>query len=210
MTFDPTCLVCNGYDHIAEAYLERYGTSTVRDRWTAELMTRLPKPGRARVLDLGCGAGIPVARALTDAGHDVVGVDGSDRQIALARANVPAAEFIRSDMRTVDFPSRSFDAVAAFYSVTHVPRSDHRRLLESIVGWLKPGGVFVASLGATSSRDWQGEWMGVPMIFSHYDAAGNRTLLADAGFVVERTEVVEQDNEDARFLWVVARKPPSP
>jgi hypothetical protein len=48
------------------------------------------------------------------------------------------------------------------------------------------------------------------MIFSHYDAAGNRTLLADAGFVVERTEVVEQDNEDARFLWVVARKPPSP
>jgi trans-aconitate methyltransferase len=147
MTFHPTCLVCNGYDHIAEACLERYGTSTVRDRWTAELMTRLPKPGRARVLDLGCGAGIPVARALTDAGHDVVGVDGSDRQIALARANVPAAEFIRSDMRTVDFPSRSFNAVAAFYSVTHVPRSDHRRLLESIVGWLKPAACSSPALG---------------------------------------------------------------
>jgi len=43
------------------------------------------------------------------------------------------------------------------------------------------------------------------MFFSHYDAEANLALLRGAGFVIDRSEVMAQDNETARFLWVVAR-----
>jgi 2-polyprenyl-3-methyl-5-hydroxy-6-metoxy-1,4-benzoquinol methylase len=157
------------------------------------------------VLDLGCGAGIPVARAIAAAGHHVVGVDASARQVALARANVPSGEFLHADMSAVDFATGSFDAAAAFYSITHVPRSQHGSLLRRIAGWLKPNGALVASLGARSLRDWRGEWMGTEMFFSHYDSETNLTLLRDAGFIIERAEELAETDE--RFLWVVARIP---
>jgi SAM-dependent methyltransferase len=156
------------------------------------------------VLDLGCGAGVPVAAALAAAGHTVVSVDGSLAQISLARDNVPAGEFIQADMTEVDFSVRSFDAVAAFYSITHVPRGEHDALLRRIGGWLKPDGPLVASLGDALS-DWRGEWLGTEMFFSHYDAKANLALLRGAGFVIDRSEVMAQDNETARFLWVAAR-----
>ena len=84
---------------------------------------------------------------------------------------------------------------------------EHGALLERIGGWLKPGGVFVASLGAGSTPDWRGQWLGVPMVFSHFDADTNLDLLRMAGFAIDRHAVMVQDNEDARFLWVVARAP---
>lgn len=207
MAHEPKLIVSSGYDRIAERYLLRYGASEVRHRWLAELLALLPRGGGARVLDLGCGAGVPLARDVVAAGHHLLGVDGSARQIALARRAVPAGEFTRADMATVDLPADRFDAVAAFYSITHVPRSEHARLFRRVAGWLVPGGAFVASLGSGSSPDWTGEWMGTEMFFSHYDADTNLALLREAGLVVERAEELEQDDEDGRFLWVVARKP---
>jgi hypothetical protein len=40
-------------------------------------------------------------------------------------------------MTTIEFPARAFDAVSAFYSITHVPRDEHARLLQKIAGWLR-------------------------------------------------------------------------
>src|SRR6266850_1389647 len=108
MIADPKRLVASAYDGITDRYLARFGASTVRDHWLSELLKRLPAQGGARVLDLGCGAGIPVTHALATAGHTVVGVDGSAGQISLARDAVPAAEFIHADMTAVDLPARSF------------------------------------------------------------------------------------------------------
>lgn len=203
---DAKRLVFHGYDQIADDYLARYGRSSVRRRRLAELLALLPHGGGARVLDLGCGAGVPVAQALSAAGHDVTGVDGSTRQISLARSNVPGAAFIEADMTEVVLPERGFDAAAAFYSITHVPRAEHDALFRRIARWLVPGGTFVASLGAVSSDDWRGEWMGTEMFFSHHDAEANLSLLRGAEFVIERAEVLDQDDEDGRFLWIVARR----
>ncbi len=113
-------------------------------------------------------------------------------------------------MASVDLPEETFDAAVAFYSIIHIPRSEHARLFHRIAGWLVPGGVFVASLGSGASADWSGEWLGTDMFFSHYNADANLALLAAAGLIVERAEQLDQDNEDARFLWIVARKPAEP
>jgi ubiquinone/menaquinone biosynthesis C-methylase UbiE len=102
MIEDSRRLVTAAYDAIADAYLERFGVSTVRQKWLRRLLARLPVTG-GRVLDLGCGAGIPVARELESLGHTVVGIDGSAQQIARARQNVPRATFIEGDMCELAF-----------------------------------------------------------------------------------------------------------
>jgi 2-polyprenyl-3-methyl-5-hydroxy-6-metoxy-1,4-benzoquinol methylase len=201
---DPKLLVARGYDAIAERYFQQYGRSQVRDRWLEELVALLPR--RARVLDLGCGAGIPIARELATRGFGVTGVDSSARQIELARSSVPGAGFIHADMTNVEFATKSFDAVVAFYAITHVPREEHAILLRRIASWLEPGGIFLASLGAASLPGSTEAWLGTHMFFSHYDAQANERLVRDAGFSIERAEVIDEEKDDGRFLWVIARR----
>jgi SAM-dependent methyltransferase len=203
----PGEIVRRGYDEVAERYREWTAGSAVRNRWLGELEARL-RPS-ARILELGCGAGTPVAQRLSDTGIHVLGIDSSPAQIALARAAVPRAEFRAADMTQLQFADGSFDAVLAFYSITHVPRDLHAGLFESIRRWLKPGGIFVASLGTRDCAGWTGEWLGTTMYFSHFDAATNLDLLQQAGFLIERQEVIpeDEDGELVDFLWVVAAKP---
>ena len=206
---DPKRVVAAGYDEMAERYLawSDLRPSAARLRYLALADALIP--AGADVLDLGCGAGIPMTATLA-VGRTVTGVDISAAQIALARANVPSATFLQTDLATLDFPSGSFDAVVAFYSLTHVPRAEHAALFGRIRSWLRPGGVFVASLGVEDSPDEvEADWLGVDMFFSHFSARVNRRLVAEAGFEIERADVVTEpeDRHDARFLWVVARAP---
>jgi cyclopropane fatty-acyl-phospholipid synthase-like methyltransferase len=196
-------IVAEGYDQIADDYLALFGRSSVRAAKLAELIEKLP--AGATVLDLGCGAGEPVARDLVARGFRVTGVDASLGQIERARRNVAEATFIHADMTSVQFPAETFDAVSAFYSITHVPRDEHAALIQRIATWLRPSGLFVASFGS-SEGDWLGEWLGTPMFFSHHDPEEAKRLINQAGFRPELVELVEQDNEEAKFLWIVARK----
>ena len=140
-------LVAHSYDTIAETHAA--WASTVRTdervRYAAELIARLP--AGAVVLELGCGTGIPTTRALAEH-FDVTGVDIAARHIELARQNVPAARFIHADMAALDIAPASFDAVAAFYSIIHLPREEHAGLLRRIAGWLRPDGAIVKTVGA--------------------------------------------------------------
>ena len=189
----------------AEAYLGRFGASAVRDRKLLELMHGLRPP--ARVLDLGCGAGLPVSRELFGRGFQVTGVDGSACQIARARQNVSQTRFIHADMTSISFPSAYFEAIGAFYSITHVPRDEHAMLLGHIANWLSAGGRFVGSFGASAVEGWTGEWLGTTMFISCFDIDTTKRLVADAGLTIESAEIRKQDNENARFLWITARKP---
>jgi SAM-dependent methyltransferase len=206
---DPKRIVAKGYDTMAERYLawSDLRPSPTRLRYLALALELIP-PG-SDVLDLGCGAGNPMTAALAE-GRTVTGVDISETQLEMARRNVPGATFLQADMTTLTFEPASFDAVVAFYSLTHVPRDEQAQLLERIRAWLRPGGLFLASMGADDEPgDVEPDWLGVDMYFSHFGARANRRLVEGAGLVIERSElaVEPEDRHDARFLWVVARAP---
>src|SRR5262249_36724858 len=139
----PRKIVETGYDRIAEHYL---ATKDAEDPLILAQLERLAQawPGSATVLDLGCGAGVPVTRWLAQR-FTVIGVDVSRRQLELARENAPGATFIKADMASVDFAPASFDAVVAFYSIIHVPREEQPALVRRIHRWLKPEGRFLAN-----------------------------------------------------------------
>jgi 2-polyprenyl-3-methyl-5-hydroxy-6-metoxy-1,4-benzoquinol methylase len=199
-----------GYDHVAERYLS---TKDPEDPLALDALQDLASlvPRGAAVLDLGCGAGIPVTRWLVDRGFTVTGVDVSARQLDLARTHAPGATFIKADMVEAAFEPEMFDAVVAFHSIIHVPRAEHPALLLSIHRWLKPGGVFLATLTVTDFEgrdvDWGG-W-GAPMVWSHYGRDANLAMLHEAGFDVHYAEPRTGNGigeESETWLWVLAGK----
>jgi SAM-dependent methyltransferase len=201
-------VVARGYDAVAETHLAWLGRieGDPRLAYLDDLLSRLAPP--ARILDLGCGAGVPNTKRLADE-HDVLGVDISPRQIELARTAVPRAEFLCEDIGTFDPGRRRYDAVTAFYSISHLPRATHAALFGRIASWLVPGGLFLASLGATGCPDTIERWLGVPMFFSSFGADSNRRLLRDAGLELLRDDVVtmREPGGPATFLWVLATRP---
>ncbi len=171
-------------------------------------LTLALQPGGA-VLELGCGPGYPVTRALAEK-YSVVAVDLSRSQLMLARSHAPAATLVQGDMTRLSFSPASFDAVVAFYSLTHVPRDRHALVLMRVEEWLRPGGLLVVTMGAGDLPGAvENDWLGVPMFFSHFDAVTNLDIVKGTGLHVEEEGVlkeVEQDGSEVAFLWIVARK----
>lgn len=211
MSEDTRQIVESGYDKMAEAYLS---TKNTEDPTTLLALEELASalPAGATVLDLGCGAGVPATRWLSERGYAVTGVDFSVKQLDLARRLVPGATFIRADMIELDFSPDSFDAVVALHSIIHVPREEHPAMLAKIQTWLKPRGALLATLTMTDfdgeNSDWEG-W-GAAMRWSHYDRDVNEKMLGKAGFEISyaepRTGGGTGDTEET-WLWVLARKP---
>ena len=206
---DPKQIVAQGYDRIAERYAEWSGCSDEpRERYLALLEERLPVG--AAVLELGCGTGASTTIRLA-ARFAVTGVDISRRSIEIVRRAVPGGTFLHADMAALELPPASFDAVTAFYSITHVPREEHAALLRAIARWLRPGGLLIATMGAGESPGAvEADWLGAPMYFSHYGPATNKRLVREAGLKLlsARVETTEEDGVPVPFLWVVAQKPP--
>jgi SAM-dependent methyltransferase len=69
---------------------------------------------RGRLLDVACGTGRHAAE-FASLGWDVTGVDISDELLERARSNVPGARFVRQDMRELDLPGETFDAITFLF-----------------------------------------------------------------------------------------------
>jgi SAM-dependent methyltransferase len=203
-------LVRRGYDALSTHYDEAYRASTKYREWLGSLIASLP--AAAVVVDLGSGSGVPVARDLVAAGHRVTGVDFSPVQLRRARQLVPAATFLEADLTAVRFSPASLDAVLAFYSIIHVPLAEQPALLHRVAGWLRPGGVFAATVG---HRAWTGvdpDWLGggAAMWWSHADAATYRRWLVGTGLRVEVERLLPDgsaDSDESGAVLFVARRP---
>ena len=201
MDADPVALVRSGYNAISRTYRGDDDTAREYQPWLARLQESIPQGGP--VLDLGCGCGIPVARALAAAGHRVTGVDISDVQVERARRLVPGAVFLRADATDTDFPPDSFDAVVCLYTLIHLPLDRQPLLLGSIARWLRPGGWLLAVTGQYAWTGTQGSWLGgtAPMWWSQADAATYRTWLTQAGLEVTRQQFVPEGDSGHALFW---------
>ena len=168
-------LVRRGYDSISRAYRDDEGRSnpgkpderTDHYEGWVDALAQLLTP-RARVLDLGCGAGVPATKLLTAV------------QIERARQLVPGATFEQADMVTWEHEPASFDAVVSFYALIHVPLQDQLNLLPKIRRWLRPAGYLLAIVGA---ERWTGieEYLGAAMFWDHADRQTYLAWLTEAG-----------------------------
>jgi ubiquinone/menaquinone biosynthesis C-methylase UbiE len=208
---DPKRIIEQGYDQIAPRHDEwSSGVGVENRRWFLdEMLQRLPP--RVEVFELGCGSG-PDAATLADGGS-YTGVDLSEGQLALARERFPSGTFVHGDLTQVSFQDEAFDAVVAFFVFNHVPRAEQGPTFARVFRWLRRGGHFMLSLGASDSEDGvQEDWLGVPMFFAGFEPDANERALRHVGFELALSETRSQveEGEEATFHWVIARKPAKP
>src|SRR5207253_656111 len=90
------------------AHVHDTGFGDFARRAAPHLLRRLASAGvrAGLVADLGCGSGI-WARALADAGYEVLGVDLSADMLAIARSRVPEARFVHASFLDASLPQCS-------------------------------------------------------------------------------------------------------
>ena len=184
---NPQDAVARTYDAIAPRWTQWADAVSppLRERYVGVLVERLPSTGR--VLEIGCGPGVPVA-ALLAHHFDLCGIDISSEMVRNARTAVPTGHFEVGDISEMEFDQTSFDGVVAFYSLVHLPREAQIALISRIFRWMRPGGLFVASLGASDAEETvEEDWLGAgTMFWSSYDAETYGALLERAGFTIEQ------------------------
>jgi len=165
-------------------------------------------PDGARVLDLGCGTGLPVDAYLVKQGFNVTGVDFCLRHINLARRNVPQGEFIEGDLSKVDFDEESFDAVLSLYAIFHLPRKEHEDLFLRIRSFLKDSGIMLVTLGTSDYKyGEEQDWCGAPvMAWSMYDPDRYKEMITKTGFAILDYSFEGKPTDDEYHFWLLAQK----
>lgn len=202
-------LVKDGYNAVADQYLELAANVTEshprRDRVEA-LLLRLPEA--ADVLEIGCGAGLPVARCIADAGHRYTGVDISDRQIELARQHVPEGVFVVEDVTNLSFPSSRFDAIVMLYAITHIPVRRWPELIGLMHDWLRPAGLLLVNAPDHASPGWLEEnflGFGVDNWTNALDRSETHAALTSGGFDILDETQLPDDEPGPGWVWILAR-----
>lgn len=191
--------VRKGYDFLAEKYQAmRHQFDNKKE--LGEFTSLLPK--NAKVLDVGCGPGLPVDEFLVESGFDVTGIDFSKSMLELARRNVPKARFVEKDMTKLDFEADSFDGLVSFYAIIHVSREKHFSIFQSFHRILKPKGIMLLCLGPD---EWEAtcEYHGTEMFWSNYSPEKSLMLVKKAGFKIISDHICTIGGE--KQYWVLAR-----
>ena len=185
MAQNPKEIVSSGYDLCGPAYNEARADDP---RPKFALLIDVLYRG-ARVLDIGCGGGVPVTSTLAEHAS-VVGVDISTVQAEQARKRVPKATIIHGDIMAQRFEPSSFDGVVSFYTLFHLPREQHRELLERVAGWLIPGGHLLATVAGSGHPGYtEDDFFGATMYWSHFESKWYEAVLRDLGFsILHRSE----------------------
>jgi ubiquinone/menaquinone biosynthesis C-methylase UbiE len=171
------------FDHIGTRYDEAFPHKDGQVEATERLAARLV-PG-ARVLDVGCGTGLPTARLLCDAGIEVTGVDISAGMLDLARRNVPEASLHQVDILDLEPSFGQFDGAVAFFSLLMLPKAEIPRALSLLGQLLRPGAPLVLGMVEADVDDEPIPFLGATVRVTGYPRTALEPLLAAGGFAVD-------------------------
>ncbi|KAK5163370.1 uncharacterized protein LTR77_010743 [Saxophila tyrrhenica] len=106
-----------------------------------ETAISLLTPG-SRVLDVGCGTGIPVAQMLSEAGMLVTGIDVSPNMTKIAQSQIPTGTFEVGNMVEYE-PRGQFAAIFIIYSHLGLSYAAFHRATSRLAQTLLPDGLLV-------------------------------------------------------------------
>jgi len=159
-------------------------------------------PSGSRILDVGCGNGVPITCALADAGHRVAGIDSSAAMLARFRLNLPDTPIVHSDARWLPFRDGCFDAAISWGMMFHLARTDQAAVIANVSRVLKPGAPFLftaAEIEGAADEGITGTMNGVT--FRYYAVPSYRALVLEHGLVL-----VDVHDDPGVSTYYLARK----
>ena len=100
-------------------------------------------PGGAAILDLGCGAGVPISQSLLEAGFTIYGIDASPTLVAEFHRRFPQMSVACEPVETSAFFDRTFDGVVAIGLMFLLPADVQRSLIFRVAAALNADGHFL-------------------------------------------------------------------
>jgi len=155
---------------------------------------------RSKVLDMGCGSGMPISNYLLQQGHKVFGIDSSPKMIGAFRKNFPAARGECTCIVEANLPPGAFDAAVAWGVFFHLSEPDQEAGLAVVAASLRKGGRFLFTSGEEhGTRD--GRMDGVDFRYVSLGSAGYARVLRKNGMLV-----MKEFYDDMQNYYYVAEK----
>jgi ubiquinone/menaquinone biosynthesis C-methylase UbiE len=132
------------YERHAEGFDRQRGRTLIERAWLDRFLALVP-PGET-VLDLGCGAGEPIARYLIEQAREVWGADFAEPMLAIARERFAQATWVHADMRTLEL-GRTFGGIVGWDSFFHLTMDEQRAVIPILARHLSPGGALLLTVG---------------------------------------------------------------
>jgi trans-aconitate methyltransferase len=184
--------------------------SAAQKGWAEELLSGLNLEGEEAILDLGCGDG-KITAALAEAVPQgrVVGIDNSEEMIRYAQAQHPFLEhpnlqFRLLDVRALDYTDE-FNLIFSNAALHWV--KDHRAILSGAYRALRKDGRLALSFGGKGNAaavlevvsavglrpEWRENFQAFKNPYDFYGPDEYRPWLVDAGFLIQRLELLLKD-----------------
>jgi SAM-dependent methyltransferase len=198
--------------------LNRRGYNTIASHWDQARRTLHPYEARyleglteglqasARILDLGCGTGRPIAEFLLRQGCSVTGVDQAEDLLALARERLPEGRWIHASMESF-VPAGAYDGAVIWDSLFHVPRERHETILRRVLGALRPGAKLMLTVGGSAHPPFTDTMYGESFSYDSHPPEDVLAILKSLGANIEISEFINPptSGRDKGRLGILAR-----
>ncbi len=177
------------YDRYAHRWDEERPKVFYEKVWIEKLLETLP--ATSDLLDLGCGAGDPIAGFILEKGFALTGIDYAPGMIALARQRYPQGNWLVGDIRDIPV-EMTFEGIFSWDGFFHLSIEEQRIALPRIIDLVKLGGTILLTVG-----HYEGETTGTVCGETVYHASLSpeeyRRILTGSGF--STVEIVTEDVE---------------
>ncbi|WP_163537143.1 class I SAM-dependent methyltransferase [Gracilibacillus sp. YIM 98692] len=136
------------YDKIAEQFEDKR-SPTIGLCYVNQLLSYIKSKEATpdvKILDIGCGTGLPLTKHIASRYKRVTGIDISEQMLHTAKNHVPDATFVTADMTTYTSQEK-YHAILAWDSLFHVSISRQEDTLRHIISLLHKDGVFLFTTG---------------------------------------------------------------
>lgn len=211
------------FDSLNIDYEHAYRNNPFKTKCIQTAISQLT-PG-SRVLDVGCGTGIPVSQMLSEAGLEVTGFDISPKMVDLASSRVKGI-FSVADMVSFQ-PQDQYAGVFMIFAHLQLDYASFHAAVYKFASTLQPGGLFVVgqmpadryvpdndpaydSMGAYV-ENYPAPFMGEPLPTFMMSEAGQKTMLTSMGLeiVSETVDLFQPENpkcEPEAQQYIIARR----
>ncbi len=167
-----------------------------------KLAMSLSKPTSTKPLglNLGCGCNGRLTELLLSEGFEVEGLDISSKMLQHAIQQFPQIRFYEEDMLSWQ-PPHLYDFISCWDVLWHVPLQEQVAFLHHVAEWLKPGGVFIVSVGGLEHADEHlDDYMGPTLYYASLGLDGYQKAFAVAGLQIEHFEYDQKPEQHAYFI----------
>ena len=156
---------------------------------------------RRTALDIGCGSGGRMIRALEQHAFQVTGIDCSERMVAMAQSKHPDGTFIHADIMTWNTSER-YKLIVAWDSIFHLPFDQQESVVSKLTSLLQQDGILMYTFGDEIGEHIS-EWHGRSFYYSSLGIEKNLNILQDHDC---RIRHVELDQFPLKHCVLMAKK----